>query len=59
MTPQAQLPDANSKRLSCPVCHRVVLALPGSSQVKALENHLEHDHWYTSREAASEAASVK
>jgi hypothetical protein len=59
MAPQAQLPDAKSKRIPCPVCHHIVLALPGSSEVKALENHLEHEHWYTSREAANEAASAK
>lgn len=38
--------NPNSTRLSCPVCNRVVLPLPGHSAVKALEGHLERDHWY-------------
>lgn len=52
--------EPNSTRLFCPVCHGIVLPLPGSSAVRALEGHLERDHWYPSQlahEAASEASN--
>jgi hypothetical protein len=50
-------PNRNSIGLSCPECHGVVLPLPGNSAVKALEGHLERDHWYSwqlARDTASE-----
>jgi hypothetical protein len=53
-------PKPNSRQLSCPQCSRIVLPLPGSSAVKALEGHLERDHWYPSQlahDAASEASN--
>jgi len=40
---------AEELRLACPVCHRVVLALPGNSAVRALEGHLELAHWFENK----------
>lgn len=48
--------NPNAARLRCPVCNRVVLPLPGHSAVRALEGHLERDHWYP-EQAAHDAAS--
>jgi len=52
------LPESkpNSIRLSCPVCNRIVLPLPGHSVIQALEGHLVRDHWYPGP-AAHDAAS--
>lgn len=38
--------EPDKLRLACPVCHRVVLPLPGTSPMRALEGHLELAHWY-------------
>ncbi|HTZ46522.1 MAG TPA: hypothetical protein VMH20_02965 [Verrucomicrobiae bacterium] len=38
--------ETDKLRPACPVCHRVVLPLPGTSAVRALEGHLELAHWY-------------
>jgi len=60
MPDELRLPEPNphSIRLSCPECNGVVLPLPGNSAVKALEGHLERDHWYPwklAHDTASEA----
>jgi len=49
MPNESPLPEAkrSSIRLSCPVCNGILVPLPGNSVVKALERHLEHDHWYS------------
>jgi hypothetical protein len=44
-------PMPSSIRLSCPVCNGILVPLPGNSAVKALERHLERDHWYSSQPA--------
>lgn len=48
-------PKPNSIRLSCPVCNGNFVPLPGSQAVKALERHLELDHWYPCQLAHDEA----
>jgi hypothetical protein len=40
-------PKPSSIRLSCPVCNGMLVPLAGNSAVKALERHLERDHWYS------------
>ena len=40
-------PKPSSIRLSCPVCHGMLVPLAGNPAVKALERHLERDHWYS------------
>jgi hypothetical protein len=49
MPNESPLPDPkpSSARLSCPVCNGILMPLPGNSAVKALERHLERDHWYS------------
>src|SRR5271163_2681809 len=49
-------PKPTSIQLSCPVCNGMLMPLAGNSAVKALERHLERDHWY-SRQGAHDAAS--
>jgi len=42
----------------CPDCTGLVVPLPGISPVKALEEHLKRDHWYSwqlAHDTASEA----
>jgi hypothetical protein len=51
-------PKPDAIRLSCPVCKGIVLPLPGNSAVKALEGHLERDHWYPWQLAHDEASEA-
>jgi hypothetical protein len=57
MSNESPLPEPKPSliRLSCPECNGILVPLSGNSAVKALERHLERDHWY-SCQAAHDAA---
>lgn len=43
---KSQSTETDKLEPACPVCHRRVLPLPGTSPMRALEGHLELAHWY-------------